>query len=258
MSTGRTPFACGEVGELDLNKAAVPDESYVHSVDHWNWISNPSNCTTPSDVSLNEGKATFFNFVDWRESNNDFSSEASALDQQEDITNSTLTTSRSKDTTGEKTHQKITMSELNVKKSKEDIREAKRIKESCTIEREVPQSSSESYEAIVLKQAESSVDEYCVSSTPLEEVSGLDEKKYGLDEKKYGLKLKRGRRMKDFRKEILPGLASLSREEICEDIKIMELAIRSRQYKKYRAKTATRNDCVSSSRSRRSRLGYVG
>ncbi|KAI3468909.1 hypothetical protein Pfo_025572 [Paulownia fortunei] len=128
--------------------------------------------------------------------------------------------------------------------------ESKKRKESCNVEREAPQSSSESYESIVLKQPECSVDEYCMSSTPFEVTS--------LDKKDHGVKLKRGRRMKDFRKEILPGLASLSRQEICEDIKIMELAIRSREYKKYRSKTASRSDCFSSVRSRRSRLSYVG
>ncbi|KAK4425512.1 hypothetical protein Salat_1745200 [Sesamum alatum] len=125
-----------------------------------------------------------------------------------------------------------------------------RAKESCNVEKDVPQSSSESYEAIVLNQQECSADEYCMSSTPFEVSSS--------DKKDHGVKLRRGRRMKDFQKEILPSLSSLSRQEICEDIKIMELAIRSREYKKYRSKTANRNDCFSSARSKRSRLSYVG
>lgn len=128
--------------------------------------------------------------------------------------------------------------------------EPKKRKKSCSTEREMPQSSSESYESIVLKQVERSVDEYCVSSTPPEAM--------GLDKKESGVKLKRGRRMKDFRKEILPGLASLSRQEISEDIKIMELALRSREYKKYRSKTGSRSDCISSVRSRRPRLRRGG
>ncbi|KAK6137703.1 hypothetical protein DH2020_028629 [Rehmannia glutinosa] len=127
---------------------------------------------------------------------------------------------------------------------------ARKRKENCNLERETPQSSSESYESIVLKQQECSVDEYCVSSTPSEATSP--------DKKDHGVKLKRGRRMKDFRKDILPGLPSLSRQEISEDIKIMELAFRSREYKKYRPKNASRSDCFSSVRSRRSRLSCVG
>ncbi|PIN25650.1 hypothetical protein CDL12_01604 [Handroanthus impetiginosus] len=130
------------------------------------------------------------------------------------------------------------------------VPESRKRKRNNNVEREVPESSSESYESIVLRQAECSVDEYCVSSTP-SEVSGFDEKDYGV-------KLRRGRRMKDFRKEILPGLASLSRQEICEDVRIMELAIRSKEYKKYKSKIASRSDCFSSVRSRRSRLSYVG
>lgn len=128
--------------------------------------------------------------------------------------------------------------------------EPKKRKKSCSTEREMPQSSSESYESIVLKQVDRSVDEYCVSSTPPEAM--------GSDKKESGVKLRRGRRMKDFRKEILPGLASLSRQEISEDIKIMELALRSREYKKYSSKAASRSDCISSVRSRRPRLRRGG
>ncbi|XP_073134546.1 uncharacterized protein [Henckelia pumila] len=93
--------------------------------------------------------------------------------------------------------------------------------------KDVPQCSSESYESIVLKQPEINLDEYSVTSTPSEVNCS--------NGKDYGTKLKRGRRMKDFRKEILPGLASLSRQEICEDVRIMRGAIKSREYK-YRSK----------------------
>ncbi|KAH6818104.1 hypothetical protein C2S51_001707 [Perilla frutescens var. frutescens] len=124
--------------------------------------------------------------------------------------------------------------------------ESKKRKKSCSAEREMPESSSESYESIMLKQADCSVDEYCVSSTPSEAMC--------LDKKGNGVKLKRGRRMKDFRKEILPSLASLSRHEISEDIKIMELALRSRDFKKYNSKNARRNGRMPSVRSRRPRL----
>lgn len=100
----------------------------------------------------------------------------------------------------------------------------------CSTKKEVPQTSSESYETIVLKQEECSTDEYCVSSTP----TGLDKKEHGV------IKLKRGRRMKDFRKDILPNLGSLSRKEISEDIKIIDIALRSKEYKKYRSKIASK------------------
>ncbi|KAL0395314.1 UNVERIFIED_CONTAM: hypothetical protein Slati_4497600 [Sesamum latifolium] len=133
---------------------------------------------------------------------------------------------------------------------KDHVLEPQKAKENLNIEKDMPQSSSESYEAIVLNQRECSAEEYCMSSTPFEVSSS--------DKNDHGVKLRRGRRMKDFQKEILPSISSLSRQEICEDIKIMELAIRSREYKKYRSKTANRNDCFSSARNKRSRLSYVG
>ncbi|XP_075505757.1 uncharacterized protein LOC142542812 [Primulina tabacum] len=98
-----------------------------------------------------------------------------------------------------------------------------RRREISNVVRDVPQCSSESYESMVLKQPEISLDAYSVTSTPLEVNFS--------NEKDHGTKLKRGRRMKDFRKEILPGLASLSRQEICEDVRIMRGAIKSREYK---------------------------
>ncbi|XP_051137813.1 uncharacterized protein LOC127256022 [Andrographis paniculata] len=91
------------------------------------------------------------------------------------------------------------------------------------VEKEVVQSSSESYESLVLKQQDCSGGEYCVSSTALEATSWNEEEK-----EECGVKVRRGRRMKDFRKEVLPCLSSLSRQEINEDIKILELAWRSR------------------------------
>ncbi|KAA8522257.1 hypothetical protein F0562_012930 [Nyssa sinensis] len=117
-------------------------------------------------------------------------------------------------------------------------------------EREQPQYSSDSYESIVLKLTESSMDDYCVSSKPFE----LNE----MDKKDCGIKLKRGRRMKDFQKDVLPGLASLSRHEICEDINIMEGVIRSREYKRMRARMGDGEKWFSPVRSRRSRHNHVG
>ncbi|XP_011081215.1 uncharacterized protein LOC105164291 isoform X2 [Sesamum indicum] len=133
---------------------------------------------------------------------------------------------------------------------KDHVLETQKTKGNHNVVKDVPQSSSESYEAIVLNQRECSAEEYCMSSTPFEVSSS--------NKKDHGVKLRRGRRMKDFQKDILPSMSSLSRQEICEDIKIMELAIRSREYKKYRSKTTNRNDCFSSARSKRSRLSYVG
>ncbi|XP_008238582.1 PREDICTED: uncharacterized protein LOC103337201 isoform X1 [Prunus mume] len=116
-------------------------------------------------------------------------------------------------------------------------------------ESEQPQYSSDSFELITLKLTESSVDEYCVSSKPSE----VDY----TDRKDFGVKLRRGRRLKDFQRDILPGLASLSRQEIREDINIMEAVLRSREYKKLRAKAADGQSWCAPVKNKRSRLNHV-
>ncbi|XP_056686958.1 uncharacterized protein [Spinacia oleracea] len=114
-------------------------------------------------------------------------------------------------------------------------------------EDERPQCSSESYEAMVLKTEECSPDDYCVSSNAyMVDVS---------EEKDIRYKLKRGTRMKDFQKDIFPGISTLSRQEIREDINILEGVIRSREYKKMRAKMGdVGTDWCRSTRSKRSRV----
>ncbi|GFZ01940.1 hypothetical protein Acr_15g0005490 [Actinidia rufa] len=113
-----------------------------------------------------------------------------------------------------------------------------------------PQHSLDSYEKIVLKLKESNADDYCVSSKPIEVNK--------LDDKDCGMKLRRGRRMKDFQRDVLPGLASLSRHEIREDVNIIEAVLRSREYKRNRSKMAGRGNWFAPVESRRSRLNYMG
>lgn len=94
-----------------------------------------------------------------------------------------------------------------------------------------PEHSLDSYESMVLKLTESSgVDDCCVSSKAPFEIKESDGKDFGI-------KLRRGRRrLKDFQRDILPALASLSKHEIREDLNIMETVIRSREYKRMRSK----------------------
>ncbi|XP_059657488.1 uncharacterized protein LOC132304017 isoform X2 [Cornus florida] len=117
-------------------------------------------------------------------------------------------------------------------------------------EREQPQYSSDSFASIVLKLKEQSADDDCVSSQPFE----VNE----TDKRDCGIKLRRGRRLKDFQRDVLPSLASLSRLEIREDINIMEGVLRSREYKKMRSKMAAGDNWFAPVKSRRSRLNYVG
>lgn len=116
--------------------------------------------------------------------------------------------------------------------------------------KEQPEYSLDSYEANVLNITEN-VDDYTVTSNPSE----VNE----MEKKDFGVKLRRGRRMKDFQKDILPGLASLSRQEIREDINIMEGVIRSREYRKIQAKLGNGINWSSTPvRSRRSQRNYIG
>ncbi|KAF5734415.1 hypothetical protein HS088_TW16G00864 [Tripterygium wilfordii] len=115
---------------------------------------------------------------------------------------------------------------------------------------ELPRYSSDSYELMVLKLTESTEDDDSVSSK-LFEVNETETRDFSM-------KLRRGRRMKDFQKEILPSLASLSRHEIREDMNIMEAVLRSREYRKMRAKTADKGDWYTPVRNKRSRLNYTG
>lgn len=117
-------------------------------------------------------------------------------------------------------------------------------------EREQPQYSSDSYELITLNLKECSADDYSVSSKPFE----VDD----METKDFSCRLRRGRRLKDFQKDILPGLASLSRHEIREDINILEAVLRSREYRKIRARMGDGQSWCTPVRSRRSRINYNG
>lgn len=115
----------------------------------------------------------------------------------------------------------------------------------------IPQSSIDSYESLVLKLEESIMDEDSATSKAFE----INE----LDQKENVIKLRRGRRLKDFQKDILPTLSSLTRDEIWEDINILEGVIRSREYKRLqKAKTSKGENWFTPVRSKRSKVNYVG
>ncbi|KAK9698741.1 hypothetical protein RND81_08G127900 [Saponaria officinalis] len=119
-------------------------------------------------------------------------------------------------------------------------------KVSETKEDDVRQCSSKSYEALVLNTKECGPDDYCISSNAIvEDVSAKKDGRY---------KLKRGTRMKDFQKDILSSLSTLSRHEIREDLNIFEGIIKSREYKRTRAKIANEVDWCRPTRTKRSRI----
>lgn len=107
------------------------------------------------------------------------------------------------------------------------------------------QHSSDSFEILVLSQTENNEeDEFSASSRPLTDKESTNS----------GFKLRRGRRLKDFQREILPGLSCLSRHEICEDINILEAVLRSREYQKIRGKMQDGHKWCAPTKSKRSRL----
>ncbi|XP_023643014.1 uncharacterized protein LOC17894856 isoform X2 [Capsella rubella] len=93
-----------------------------------------------------------------------------------------------------------------------------------------PARSCDSFELHTLRIKETIPEEICYVSSKTKE-DDLSNKKESR------VKLRRGRRMKNFQKEILPELVSLSRHEIQEDINILETVLRSREYKKMQGKT---------------------
>ncbi|CAH8391600.1 unnamed protein product [Eruca vesicaria subsp. sativa] len=94
--------------------------------------------------------------------------------------------------------------------------------------------SCDSYELHTLGITENNTEEdLCVSSMARDELNNITRDS---SNKEMGLKLRRGRRMKNFLKEILPNLTSLSRHEIREDVNVLEAVLRSREYKKMQGK----------------------
>ncbi|KAL8539821.1 hypothetical protein ACS0TY_001432 [Phlomoides rotata] len=239
-SARRKLFTSVEV-ELDLNKIP-PNESSFEP-----WIFDPSQCKPSSVSHESEGKTC------WRSS----ISELNVKKKEDSLSSQELVEGTDSNRSPVSCKSDLIRDDV-LSNKKKDIPTSKLVQQNVlpssrgavsllylsARNQDLPQISSESYESIVLKQEECSIDESCVSSTPFEAT--------GLDKIEHGVKLKRGRRMKDFRKEILPSLGSLSRKEINEDIKIMDIALRSREYKKYRSKIASKSECITPVRSWRS------
>lgn len=114
-------------------------------------------------------------------------------------------------------------------------------------EEQQPQHSSDSFESNTLRLTESVLEDCTVTSKCFEANEMVEN---------FGCKLRRGRRLKDFRRDILPGLPSLSSNEIFEDISIFHGVLRSREYKKFRSRMADGENWSTPARSKRSRVKY--
>ncbi|KAK9143189.1 hypothetical protein Syun_012589 [Stephania yunnanensis] len=117
--------------------------------------------------------------------------------------------------------------------------------------KEKPQSSSDSFESIVLRLKNNSTDDYCVTSAPINE--NITETNI----KGPVASLRRGRRLKDFQRDVLPGLVSLSRREICEDLHSIGGFARANDYRKSRIKKGSSQIWFQPLRSRCSRFNNV-
>ncbi|KAJ0962056.1 hypothetical protein J5N97_029884 [Dioscorea zingiberensis] len=103
---------------------------------------------------------------------------------------------------------------------------------------EEPQYSSDSFETLTMGLPEITSDKYTMPAIPSKKVSGND-----------ACKLRRGKGLRDFQKDILPGLASLSRHEIREDFHNIEHALR-------KSRSRNRENWPIPVRSQRSRRFY--
>ncbi|KAK9103171.1 hypothetical protein Sjap_020425 [Stephania japonica] len=117
--------------------------------------------------------------------------------------------------------------------------------------KEKPQSSSDSFESIVLRQKNNSTDDYCVTSAP------IDGNEIETEIKGPVASLRRGRRLKDFQRDVLPDLVSLSRHEICEDLHSIGGIVRANDFRKSRIKKGSSQYWFQPSRSRRSRFNNI-
>ena len=96
-----------------------------------------------------------------------------------------------------------------------------------------PQPSLDSFEKIVLSLEEIKDDGQSIMSTPPDREGPA-----------CGIKLKRGRGMRNFQREIMPGLVSLARQEICEDLEAIGYEpkkTRSRKTRKGQGSSSTRS-----------------
>ncbi|KAL6641441.1 hypothetical protein ACP70R_019622 [Stipagrostis hirtigluma subsp. patula] len=102
-----------------------------------------------------------------------------------------------------------------------------------------PQCSLDSFEKIVLNLEEIKDDGQSISVIPPDK-----------DGPACGIKLKRGRGMRNFQREIIPGLVSLARQEICDDLQAIGYEPR-----KTRSRKTHRAQGASSTRSRARKRG---
>ncbi|XP_068635111.1 uncharacterized protein [Aristolochia californica] len=108
-----------------------------------------------------------------------------------------------------------------------------------------PQHSCDSYESIALMLTESSSQEYLSSTKPAKENVTEETTCVGVS------KSRRGMRTRDFRRDVLPGLVSLSRHEICEDLHTINEVIQSSESRRNRPR---KENWGMITRSRRSRV----
>ena len=103
--------------------------------------------------------------------------------------------------------------------------------------------SSDSFEIMTLKLPEEVTDVSSICATQIDNETRKDV---------CGVRLRRGTRLRDFQKDILPGMVSLSRHEICEDLYAIK-----HEFRKKRSRKVLEDNWLRPVRSRRSSLYNV-
>ncbi|XP_068651442.1 uncharacterized protein [Aristolochia californica] len=106
------------------------------------------------------------------------------------------------------------------------------------------QCSCDSYESIALMLVESNYQEYLSLAKPAKEKITEETTCVGVS------KLRRGMRARDFQRDVLPGIVSLSRHEICEDLHTINEVIQSTESRRSKPQRENRGMITRSWRSR--------
>ncbi|CAA7022614.1 unnamed protein product [Microthlaspi erraticum] len=148
----------------------------------------------------------------------------------------------------------LQISAVSLDQSQDNVSLKPRSRPNSSSQDQEPSCSYDSFELHTLGITETIPEDIC--SVPLSK--GKDDE-YNNKKEVGVVKVRRGRRMKNFQKEILPELLSLSRHEIREDMNILETVLRSREYKKMDHGKSKDGKCKPSQRNNKdSTKRYIG
>ncbi|MQM09975.1 hypothetical protein Taro_042862 [Colocasia esculenta] len=139
----------------------------------------------------------------------------------------------------------IHISSLNTRSTSDKVPDVDQMEVANEERRDGPQKSSDSYESMVLMLTETANDECSMPAWLPEGETGKGKCRFNL---------RKGRGVCDFRRDVLPGLVSLSRQEICEDLHTISEVVRLHELP-HGPKKLSKGNWFTPIRSRRSRVG---